>query len=490
MILNARILARRTVQPHRCFGSSTQSALSLPSQSARKANAEALASHAPDVTKFFQFSFHDLFGVQRSKLVPAAAVKDLAVGGAGFAGFAAHLDMDPTNGDLLAIPDASTCVSLPWNPSVAWVACDLEWDGAPLAHGPRNVLRGALDTLREASGFTLKTGVECEFFLLELPDQARSGKRQLADVLDTHAKPCYDSHALMRRFDIVSEVCNYLADLGWKPYQADHEDANGQFEINWEFDDALVTADRHAFFKYMLRSVAEKHGLRATFMPKPFADLTGNGCHAHLSLHDATTGKNVCAGSGPHALSDTALATLGAILGNAQGLTALTNPTVNSFKRIAGRRDATLSGATWSPDTVAWAGNNRTAMVRVPDAHRLELRLPDMAANPYLLPAGVAALASSALSPADVAANAAACPSPEDVNFFDAHSPAAAAARERSGKLPHTLRDAIDALEASAPLTAGLGTPFIAAYAKLRRAHWEEYCSHLSDWEIDTYLDS
>ena len=167
MILNARILARRTVQPHRCFGSSTQSALSLPSQSARKANAEALASHAPDVTKFFQFSFHDLFGVQRSKLVPAAAVKDLAVGGAGFAGFAAHLDMDPTNGDLLAIPDASTCVSLPWNPSVAWVACDLEWDGAPLAHGPRNVLRGALDTLREASGFTLKTGVECEFFLLD-----------------------------------------------------------------------------------------------------------------------------------------------------------------------------------------------------------------------------------------------------------------------------------------------------------------------------------
>merc|ERR1719199_2362274 len=129
--------------------------LSLPSSSAREANAEALMCHAPETTRFFQFSFHDLFGVQRSKLVPAAAVKDLAIGGAGFAGFAAHLDMDPTNGDLLAIPDASTCVSLPWNPSVAWVACDLEWDGAPLEHGPRNVLRGALDLLRETAGLTL-----------------------------------------------------------------------------------------------------------------------------------------------------------------------------------------------------------------------------------------------------------------------------------------------------------------------------------------------
>ena len=148
-----------------------------------------------------------------------------------------------------------------------------------------------------------------------------------------------------------------------------------------------------------------------------------------------------------------------------------------------------MSGATWSPDTAAWAGNNRTAMVRVPDAPRLELRLADMATNPYLLPAAVAALANSALNSADIAANAAACPPPEDVNFFDAGCAKAAAARDRSGKLPHTLRDAIDALEMSTPLVTGLGKDFVASYAKLRRAHWEQYCSHLSDWEIAMYLD-
>ncbi len=190
----------------------------------------------------------------------------------------------------------------------------------------------------------------------------------------------------MRRYDVIAEICDYMLELGWKPYQNDHEDANGQFEMNWEFDDALQTADKHSFFKFMVKSVAEKHGLRATFMPKPFKGLTGNGCHCHISVWNNDGKANVFAdkamrirplGARPHFL--------GGIMKHASALAAITNPTVNSYKRINAPR--TTSGATWSPNTVTWTGNNRTHMVRVPGPGRFELRLPDGAVNPYLLQA-------------------------------------------------------------------------------------------------------
>ena len=194
----------------------------------------------------------------------------------------------------------------------------------------------------------------------------------------------------MRRYDVISEICDYMLELGWGPYQNDHEDANGQFEMNWNFDDALVTADRHSFFKFMTKSIAEKHGLRATFMPKPFPGLTGNGCHVHISVWDkAGTTNMFFDGTDEMGLSQQGYNFLGGIMRHAEALAAITNPTVNSYKRINAPR--TLSGATWSPNTVTWTGNNRTHMVRVPGKGRFELRLPDGAVNPYLLQAAVIA---------------------------------------------------------------------------------------------------
>ena len=234
--------------------------------------------------KYFLINYTDLFGIQRSKLSPAEAMDSMQKSGAGFAGFATWLDMTPAHPDLFAIPDAASAIQLPWKKDVAWVASDLVMDGKPLAQSPRHLLKRLVaDTA--ARGFRLKSGIECEFHIIT-PDG-----RAIADSADTQEKPCYDQQALMRRFDVIREICDGMLELGWQPYQNDHEDANGQFEMNWGFDDALVTADRHAFFKFMARSIAEKHGLRATFMPKPFLGLTGNGCHMHLSVW-STDGKS------------------------------------------------------------------------------------------------------------------------------------------------------------------------------------------------------
>ena len=232
---------------------------------------------AENGVKYFMISFTDLFGGQRAKLVPAQAIADMQKNGAGFAGFATWLDMTPAHPDMLAVPDPSSVIQLPWKPEVAWVAANPVMEGQDVAQAPRNVLRRLIYEAT-SEGLYVKTGIEAEYFLLTADGSA------LSDKYDTAEKPCYDQQAVMRRYDVVREICDYMLDLGWGPYQNDHEDANGQFEMNWEFDDALKTADKHSFFKFMTKSVAEKHGFRATFMPKPIAGLTGNGCHAHISV--------------------------------------------------------------------------------------------------------------------------------------------------------------------------------------------------------------
>lgn len=435
---------------------------------------------------FYQFAWVDLFGVQRSKLVPANRVQELAKSGAGFAGFAAHLDMDPTMGDLLAMPDASTLVALPWKPGVGWVACDLVHEGRELPHGPRNVLRKVLRAL-DGKGIAMKTGVECEFFLFAGEVKEANGliSPKPSDVLDTQQKPCYDAHALMRRYDLVSKMSEYMEEMGWGPYQADHEDASGQFEVNWDYDDALKTADRVVLFKYMTRVLAEEAGLRASFMPKPFANLTGSGCHAHISLHDNVTGANICGDktSAQHSISQTGLSFVAGLLKHARASAAITNPTVNSYKRLGAR--TTSSGATWSPGAVTWAGNNRTALVRVPDGpKRFELRGADMAANPYLFAAAVGAAGLDGLE------TAARPPPPADINMYDSQDPAVAAVRASSDSLPADLGEALRDFKASAALRAGLGADFCDSYSKLRDAHWSEYSNaQISQWEFQHYLD-
>ena len=414
--------------------------------------------------KYFLVSYTDLFGEQRAKLVPASAIGEMQKNGAGFAGFATWLDMSPADPDLFAIPDPDSLIQLPWKPQVGWLASDLWMAGKPVAASPRNALKAQI-ARAAALGYQLKTGVECEFFLIS-PDGST-----LSDAADTHGKPCYDEQALMRRYDVITEICDAMLELGWKPYQNDHEDANGQFEMNWHYDDALVTADRMAFFKFMAKSVAEKHGMRATFMPKPFINLTGNGCHIHLSLWKGAD--NAFAGADD--ITDVARHFIGGLLHSAPAMAAITNPTVNSYKRINAPR--TNSGATWSPNSVTWTGNNRTHMIRVPEPNRLELRLADGAVNPYLLPAvALAAGLDGLINARD--------PGPRlDINMYTEGEKVT-----NVPKLPLNLLDAIRALEASDVLTQAL-PELVPSYTKLKHSEWNDYARHLTDWERANTLD-
>ena len=418
--------------------------------------------------KYFMISYTDLFGVQRAKLVPAAAIGAMQKSGAGFAGFATWLDMTPADPDLFAVPDPSSLIQLPWKPEVGWLASDLVMDGKLVEQAPRNLLK-RLVADAAAKGYEMKSGVECEYFLITQDGLA------VSDPADRQSKPCYDQAALTRRYDVITEICDAMLTLGWKPYQNDHEDANGQFEMNWEYDEALVTADRHAFFKYMVKTIAEKHGLRATFMPKPFMNLTGSGCHAHVSVWKGK--KNLFEDpKGELGLAPLAYQFIGGVIHNAEALCALTNPTVNSYKRI--NAPVTLSGATWSPNTVTYTGNNRTHMIRIPEPGRVEFRLPDGAVNPYLLQAGLL------VSGLDGIANGRDPGKRLDINMYtDGHTVKGAK------RLPLNLLDALRALEASTVLKAGLGASFISSYLKLRRADWNEYARHLTEWERQTTLD-
>lgn len=420
--------------------------------------------------KYFLISFVDLFGNLRAKLVPASAIGAMQETGAGFAGFAAWLDMTPADSDMFGKPDPESLIQLPWKPEVGWLAADLWMDGQEVEASPRVALKRQIAAAAD-KGWRMKTGVECEYFLVNADGSA------IADERDTQSKPCYDQSALMRRYDVITAICDAMLELGWQPYQNDHEDANGQFEMNWEYDDCLKTADRHVFFKYMVKSLAESHGLRATFMPKPFANLTGNGCHAHVSLWNSKGKKNLFDDpKGELGLSDLAYSFLGGIIHSAPALTAIFNPTVNSYKRINAPR--TLSGATWSPNSVSYGGNNRTHMVRIPDPGRFELRLMDGAANPYLMQAGVLAAGM------DGVANGRDPGKRLDINMYEEGHKA-----RGLKKLPLNMLDAIRLFESSKVLKAGLGEAICKAYAKLKHQEWNAYASSISQWERDNTLD-
>ncbi|WP_064707410.1 type III glutamate--ammonia ligase [Rhizobium bangladeshense] len=430
-----------------------------------------LAAFARDKgIKYFMISYTDLFGGQRAKLVPAEAISDMQKDGAGFAGFATWLDLTPAHPDLFAVPDASSVIQLPWKKDVAWVAADCVMDDQPVEQAPRVLLKKLVAEAAK-EGLRVKTGVEPEFFLISADGSV------ISDQFDTAEKPCYDQQAVMRRYDVIAEICDYMLELGWKPYQNDHEDANGQFEMNWEYDDVLKTADKHSFFKFMVKSVAEKHGLRATFMPKPFMGLTGNGCHAHISVWDLDGKVNAFADKEmAFGLSAQGKTFLGGIMKHAPALAAITNPTVNSYKRINAPR--TTSGATWSPNTVTWTGNNRTHMVRVPGPGRFELRLPDGAANPYLLQAIIIAAGLDGIrSQAD--------PGPHyDIDMY-----AEGHLVKDAPRLPLNLLDALRAYDADEGLKQAIGAEFSAAYLKLKHREWNAYCSHFTQWERDSTLD-
>ncbi|WP_440681028.1 type III glutamate--ammonia ligase [Candidatus Pelagibacter sp. HIMB1623] len=426
--------------------------------------------------KYFLISFVDLFGVLRSKLVPAQAIGEMQKNGAGFAGFATWLDMTPADSDMFGVPDPDSLIQLPWNKEVGWLASDLYMDGKQVKASPRVMLKEQIKKMSQKK-LQMKSGVECEYFLIS------EDGNSIADGRDIQSKPCYDQSALMRRYELIKEICDCMLAMGWKPYQNDHEDANGQFEMNWDYSDSLVTADRHVFFKYMVKSLAEKHGLRATFMPKPFHNLTGNGCHAHVSVWNGKNNKFLDK-KDDLGLSKLAYNFLGGIMNNTQALSAFFNPTINSYRRI--NAPPTKSGATWSPSSISYTGNNRTHMIRIPDQGRFELRLMDGSANPYLLQAGIIAAGLEGINKKLNPGKPLHCNMYEDFKKYP-----------NLKKLPNDIEQAIKMLEKSKSLSNAFGKDVIASYTKLKRSEIKNFKSSstfnkrkpVTKWEKDNTLD-
>ena len=426
--------------------------------------------------KYFLISFVDLFGVLRSKLVPAQAIGEMQKDGAGFAGFATWLDMTPADSDMFGVPDPDSLIQLPWNKEIGWLASDLYMDGKPVKASPRIMLKEQIKRMSQKK-LQVKSGVECEYFLIS------EDGHSLADKRDIQSKPCYDQSALMRRYDLIKEICDCMLEMGWKPYQNDHEDANGQFEMNWNYADSLITADRHVFFKFMVKSLAEKHGLRATFMPKPFSNLTGNGCHAHVSVWNGKINKFLD-NKDKLGLSKLAYNFLGGIMNNTQALSAFFNPTINSYRRI--NAPPTKSGATWSPSSISYTGNNRTHMIRIPDKGRFELRLMDGSANPYLLQAGIIAAGLEGINKKLNPGKPLHCNMYEDYKKYP-----------KLKKLPNDINQAINMLKNSKSLSNAFGSDVVKSYIKLKNSEIKNFKVRnnfnkrkpVSQWEKDNTLD-
>lgn len=418
---------------------------------------------------FFLVSYTDLLGGTRAKLVPAAKIAAVEADGAFFAPFASNLGLGPDASDIAAIPDPSSLIVLPWQPNVGWLASDVYLNGEPFAAAPRVIFKQVLKQC-DRLGYSYKTGVEAEFLLLK----QENGKYRVADPLDTAVRPCYDQLNLMRQFDFISTVVKYLEQLGWEPYQCDHEDANGQFEINWTYNDALVTCDRHVFFKYMVKTLAEQRGLTATFMPKPFSNLTGNGAHVHMSLWN--DGDNIFVNlQDEMGLSTLAYEFLGGVLSHARGLTALCSPTINSYRRLGATM--TTSGSTWSPRYISYGGNNRTHMIRIPEGGRFECRLVDGSANLYLAQAGLLAAGLDGIEKHLKAGDRI------DENMF-------VRGLEFSDlpTLPTSLLEALHCLEQDALLMATLGVG-AKTFLDFKYQEWDTHNSEVTEWELSQYVN-
>ena len=419
--------------------------------------------------------FVDIHGVAKAKAVPVAHLPSVLTDGAGFAGFAIWgVGIEPHGPDFMAVGDLRTLSLVPWQPGLARIVCEGHVNGEAWPYDSRVTLRRQLERIT-AKGWTLFTGLEPEFSLLR---RGVGGQIEPCDASDTLAKPCYDYKGLSRTRAFLERLSNALRATGIDVYQIDHEDANGQFEMNYTYTDALTSCDHFVFFKMAASEIAHEMGLICSFMPKPFAHLPGNGMHMHLSIGDGT-GNLFQDKSDRRGLELSTLAYhfLGGLLAHAPAVAALCAPTVNSYKRLVVGRS--LTGATWAPAYIAYGDNNRSAMVRIPKG-RLELRLPDGACNPYLATAAVIAAGldgiERALDPGE----------PHNVNLYDWSD---AQLRDAGiGLLPQNLNAALDALQADRVILDALG-PVGGEFLKLKRMEWVEYMRHVSDWEIKTYLE-
>jgi glutamine synthetase len=421
--------------------------------------------------------FVDIHGAAKAKSVPVEHLSMVLNEGAGFAGFALWgFGMGPHGPDYMAVGDPATLKTLPWMPGHARIVCNGMVKGSPWPWCSRVALKRQLDKLA-TEGLTLYTGIEPEFMLLSRDADGRLAPHDTTDALE---KPCYDYKGLSRASGFLDELVTGLRSIGVDVYQIDHEDANGQFEVNFTYADALTSADNFTLVKMAVSEVARKHGMIGTFMPKPFSTRTGSGAHFHISVGNATTKNLFQDDKDPQglALSEMGYFFLGGLLQHARALAAICAPTVNSYKRLVVGR--ALSGATWAPAYIAYGDNNRTSCVRIPGG-RLELRLPDAGCNSYLVAAAIAAAGMDGvkrrLHPGPM----------NNTNLYEATPEQLQ--KLGIGLLPQNLLEAITALEQDEVVQDGLGAGLAAEFIALKRMEWTEYARHVSDWETRRYLE-
>jgi glutamine synthetase len=425
-------------------------------------------------------AYVDIHGVPKAKVVPIAHLGHMAKGSERYTGYALDgLGQAPNEDELTSIPDFSRMVQLPWEPKIAWIPADNHFQGKPY---PLNTRVALQQQMAEAAklGFGMNLGIECEIFLLKQDEQ---GKLSVPDAEDKLGKSCYDVRGFTNSFEWLDKMATAINDLGWDLYSFDHEDANGQFEFDFQYSDALTTCDRMTFFRYMAKHYAREQGLLATMMPKPFANKTGNGAHFNMSLYDLKNGNNLFAcdpKDDPNGIGLTQLGYhfIGGVLKHGRALCAVFAPTVNSYKRLV-RRGA-MSYFSWAPVFNSWGSNNRTNSVRVPaGGGRCESRNADGAVNPYLaatlvLAAGLEGIREK-LDPGK----------PNEDNLY------AITEEDRRARgiefLPQTLQEAVAAFADDPLVEQVLGKGLRDEFIRYKTEEWETYHLGVSAWEIERY---
>jgi len=424
-------------------------------------------------------SYVDIHGVSKSKFVPIEHFDRMMAGSELCTGAALDgVPQEVNDEEVSSRPDPASAIVLPWQKDVAWFASDLWCDGKPFEPCSRNIFKGVLGQAA-TMGYTFNFGIEPEFFLLK---QTEHGEFAPIGPRDDIAKPAYDIRSTLDSFELLEEIVETLNDLGYDVYSYDHEDGNGQFEIDFMYSDGLTMADRFVFFRHLIQELAHRKGYFATFMPKPFSDRAGSGAHYNMSLADIKSGENLFeAASDPRGCGITQLGYwfIGGILKHLPALAAVISPTVNSYKRLI--KTGSMSGFTWAPVFACFGNNNRTNSVRVPSGGgRVELRAADIANNPYLGGAMVLAAGLEGIrEQIDPGA-------PHTENMYLKSDEELA--QMGVSYLPRTLGEAVDAFEADDLGRQVMGDLMFKTFVDFKRGEWREYLTHVSDWEVDRYL--
>jgi glutamine synthetase len=436
-----------------------------------------------DGIDFILVQFVDIHGTAKVKMVPAGSLDDVIDDGAGFAGAAVWgAGQGPHSHDMMARADLRSYTPLPWMRNTARFAASIYVDDEPHPFCARTNLTRILDDAA-TQGYVFNVGMEPEHFLVEQCEDG-SIKPWNPDRVDSLDKPCYDYRSMAPAMDYLQELTSGLNQLGWGVYQTDHEDANGQFEVNFDYADALTTCDRVTFFKMTTSQLAKKYGAIATHMPKPFGDLTGSGLHVHFHLADIDSGKNLFTDhDDPRGLglSKFAYHFLGGVIKHARAICAVTSPTINCYKRlqIGANLHSSRSGFTWTPAFASYGDNNRTQMIRTAGPGHVEDRTVSAGCNPYL---GLAVYVAAGLD--GVAKEL----DPGEPNLGNLYECTLDEIRDRGIKmLPQSLREALDELEQDEVVLEALG-PIANEFLQLKTREWETYHRQITRWEIERYL--